>query len=75
MKKIKTKKKDPPEARDAGAVYPTAELHKSDTPLHPRVKNQRKNSTFFFLWGGGGSFQHCRGYRGQLLLAINFTHT
>lgn len=75
--KKKKRKKDPLEARDAGAVYPTAELHKSDTPLHPRVKNQRKNSTFFFLEVGGGenSFQHRRGYRGQLLLAINFTHT
>lgn len=50
------------------------ELHKSDTPLHLRVKNQRKNSTFFLL-RGKNSFQHHRGYWGQLLLAINFTHT
>lgn len=60
--------------RDDGAVEPPAQLHKSETPL---VKNQRKNSAFFSprREGKKNSFQHRRGYRGQLLLAINFTHT
>lgn len=58
------------------AIFKNSNLPQSyiSPPTHtPQCLKARKNSPLFTEWRN--SFQYCSGYRGQLWLAINFTHT